>query len=83
MQCVSKLKGSTIQICTDLLPTLNSIQNELLAKARRMKDLGQIVKSQVKHHGTEVWLEVKNADSLPWTRDHNSTLLFEFYFVPQ
>jgi len=68
LNSVRKLKGSGIRVCTDLPPKLNAIRNELLAKAKDLRESDSAKFTRVKQKGSKLWLESKSTASSPWER---------------
>ena len=65
---VRKLKGSGIRVCTDLPPKLNATRNELLAKAKDLRESDFAKFTRVKQKCSKLWLESKSKASSPWER---------------
>ena len=68
MSKAGKFKSSSIVICTDLPPVLNSRRSELLGAGREMKSKGEILSSRVRHKGSDVWLATKVSTASSWSR---------------
>jgi len=68
MRNVGKLKGSGARVVSDLPPKLNDIRNNLLAKAKGLREAGKWESSRIKQKGADLWLEVCHLNSDKWIK---------------
>ena len=59
---------NSVRVCTDLPPKLNATRNELLAKAKDLRESDSAKFTRVKQKGSKLWLESKSTASSPWER---------------